>query len=1009
MGGAVKVISINLRAGTAEFITDIEKAKTGLKDFGAHAQQAGAHSVSAIQATSGALRVLEGSGGIRAAERFIATTLNLGPALQAAFPIVGGLAFGSMLKGLSTELYDFYKQIQAAPAKIDGSFRELTAPLRATNDQLQVAIDKTQQEIDKLQGKHTNNLKLTLDEAVVSADKLAESLSKDLTALQKLLKEENVGYVRRFLGEAKTKDIQEQLFGEDKFAGHGGFTGQIEDITSRGQEQIAAAARSKDSAAQKKAQDQLDGELRYAYDEQINKLKNEAKNIADRKAHYAALQKQLAESRVPAAFGTHAVYSENTQDTEVREKALEGAIRYLEGQRRSVGLNRTNDEATARKNELQAGAQNAQIDRPFNDRIKALAVQLEQAKAKLNAAGLDESGKVVAKGYENAVKAIEEVNKALEKYHIHLTDAQMGQISSAEQTIAATTAEADWKTKLESSTAAIQERIKAQQLLTDAIGKGYEAVRNANVEGQVMTAVGPEKYSDPKWMAAHLDDVERIRAGQRAQYDAQHNNAVAQTVDRLGDQVKMEQALLAVQDQGREIVERLTLAYRISDLQKNGATREQVALEIKLFEIEQQRQAKTELTSINDRIAAVRAETDAVVAGAEAQRKAILDVKYAQMEAHGGRPEIINATRNLDELENRHKITEEAAKAANTYRDQLFQIDQQIEATRKLRSTAADQVGVEIQLRNLTDQRLQLLVQQSLAMGRAKDGLRAFFLEMQRDGEKTSQVIYDALMHSVDGLSQNLAKAMTGQKTAWADTFKSISTDLLQSSIKKELQKEIGSFGKALGFDTSGLVKADGSTEAQALWVRMAGGGFGANGTVLPGIVGVAGPSSSSATTPTFLPGGKIPGLGQNDLGGQLGKMLASFLGKRRAKDSLAGISADDLDQLTNGGGDSSFLSDLDFSGLFADGGSIPSGSYGIAGERGPELIMGPSTVVSNKQAFGGGDTHHHTYNIDARGAQLGVEGRVAAAIDAAHASAVNLSAKNSHDMQRRMPAKSHS
>ena len=52
-----------------------------------------AHAVSEIQATSGALRVFEGSGGIRAAERFIATTLGIGTAMQAIFPIVGAIAF----------------------------------------------------------------------------------------------------------------------------------------------------------------------------------------------------------------------------------------------------------------------------------------------------------------------------------------------------------------------------------------------------------------------------------------------------------------------------------------------------------------------------------------------------------------------------------------------------------------------------------------------------------------------------------------------------------------------------------------------------------------------------------------------------------------------------------------------------------------------------------------------------------------------------------------------------
>lgn len=47
------------------------------------------------------------------------------------------------------------------------------------------------------------------------------------------------------------------------------------------------------------------------------------------------------------------------------------------------------------------------------------------------------------------------------------------------------------------------------------------------------------------------------------------------------------------------------------------------------------------------------------------------------------------------------------------------------------------------------------------------------------------------------------------------------------------------------------------------------------------------------------------------------------------------------------------------FAGYFATGGHIPAGMWGIAGERGPEPIMGPAQVVSNTDAqtmFGGGD-----------------------------------------------------
>jgi hypothetical protein len=63
------------------------------------------HAVTEIQATSGAIRVFENSGGIRAAERFIATTLGIGPALQAIFPIVGAIALTEQLAKVGEEVY----------------------------------------------------------------------------------------------------------------------------------------------------------------------------------------------------------------------------------------------------------------------------------------------------------------------------------------------------------------------------------------------------------------------------------------------------------------------------------------------------------------------------------------------------------------------------------------------------------------------------------------------------------------------------------------------------------------------------------------------------------------------------------------------------------------------------------------------------------------------------------------------------------------------------------------
>lgn len=67
--------------------------------------------------------------------------------------------------------------------------------------------------------------------------------------------------------------------------------------------------------------------------------------------------------------------------------------------------------------------------------------------------------------------------------------------------------------------------------------------------------------------------------------------------------------------------------------------------------------------------------------------------------------------------------------------------------------------------------------------------------------------------------------------------------------------------------------------------------------------------------------------------GGQIGGVIGGFFS--------SGISS---------GASISGLSGASFAGAFANGGNIPSGSWGIAGERGvPEIVKGPATVISGK------------------------------------------------------------
>ena len=85
--GDVKII---LSAEAASFSAALDKAKQKLADFGGSVKASSHATVSSMQASSAAIRTLEGgmTNNIRAVERFISTIPGVGKALQAIFPAV---------------------------------------------------------------------------------------------------------------------------------------------------------------------------------------------------------------------------------------------------------------------------------------------------------------------------------------------------------------------------------------------------------------------------------------------------------------------------------------------------------------------------------------------------------------------------------------------------------------------------------------------------------------------------------------------------------------------------------------------------------------------------------------------------------------------------------------------------------------------------------------------------------------------------------------------------------
>lgn len=158
----------------------------------ASAQQMGHGTVSSMQAASASIRLLEGgiTGNIRAAERFIGLIPGIGSALQAAFPIVGGLALAGVFVRIGMEAAKFVQKMNEIPAN---PFEGLISSAKLSNDQLAISNDRLAMEIAKLEHKPTNGMALALDQARESSDKLFESLTKANAAFAEANGKDNIG------------------------------------------------------------------------------------------------------------------------------------------------------------------------------------------------------------------------------------------------------------------------------------------------------------------------------------------------------------------------------------------------------------------------------------------------------------------------------------------------------------------------------------------------------------------------------------------------------------------------------------------------------------------------------------------------------------------------------------------------------------------------------------------------------------------------------------------------
>ncbi len=750
------VIRINLSAGTAQFLADMDKSNAKLLQFQKNVAGIG-HGVSGVQATSGALRVLEGglNNNLRAAERFTANILGLGPILQKAFPVIGGLAFVGLLGKMGDEAYKFYTTLRDAPEKSADAFRDLSAGMKRTNDELLVTDDRLAMSIAKFEGKRQNTLKLALDEARVAADKLADALDADLKKIAKVLEENKVSWFERFTGTAQTTDIKELVAGK---SGVGGLLTEEAKITREGQLQIDQAALAGDLKKQDAARLAMNNALIKLYSDtqaKVNTQLKEAIGLQKSRTDVAAVEG-------PSYPGTGA--GTGQLDVSRRVSELQELQSRLQDMRVRVQLQARVDTDTAKNEALEAAAAGAKLDRPFAAKLTELQAQVAASGEKMKAAGLDSAGQLLAKSMGDALVAIAEVNRGLEKQHeaiVTINSTRGQEILSLVTARDKNDAEAAWVTKLTEAREKIQDQIKGQELLNGAIGRGWEAERKVAAEIALMSRFTPAEYNDP----GRQTEIQAAREQELALAESKHREELSKTSLALRDQIGLQTALARAQSYSAEAVRLAELQYRMTLLLRDGK-RDLIQNEIELYNATRANDVAGQVEKLDQEAEAVARLAAAYIQGAGAVRRAQLANQLSAISREGDTlaPGMLGvgsralATAGVSQTEEQERI----AKLAGETR--LQTINAQIADLQQALAVTKDTAGIEMQLRDLDRERLQMMRDQALGQGSARDGMRAFFIEMQEQAEQTSKIVYDALNSALNDSSKNLAQMLT-QKT----------------------------------------------------------------------------------------------------------------------------------------------------------------------------------------------------------------------------------------------------
>lgn len=329
---------ISIDGNTVKLRTEMDKAKASTREASRQMK------TDMMEARAGIKQVGEeiGLGLNRHLTSFLAKLPGVAPLMAAAFPVAAVVGITMAVVEFGKKIGEMVEKARGVAGAIGEGFGKMHESAELANTELAVTNDKLEEQIAKLTGKHANTLKTEIDEAAAAADKLYKSLKSGNEEVAKLLKENQVTLMGKFLGQAGTKEITAQVLQIQHDLDE--VTSAQKDHANEYREQMKQLG---DSVATRADRDRVAAEAKKKWDEdeiarqrvivegrkQMTTAYYDAKGYNSDTGIFSALKPgqgdQTANMTIAGMFGHHLVDLQNSDDEQGRNARDAGELKTV--------------------------------------------------------------------------------------------------------------------------------------------------------------------------------------------------------------------------------------------------------------------------------------------------------------------------------------------------------------------------------------------------------------------------------------------------------------------------------------------------------------------------------------------------------------------------------------------------------------------------------------------------------------------------------------------------------